>query len=138
MTTEYETSPHLEAAFDAARRAGGGSAIDGFVERMAERVGGKASVRAVFGDPIERDGITVIPVARVRWAARHEQVVHLDDIMLRRTRLGLVMARGAREVLPKLEPVCREELKWSEQRWREEEQRYLQIWERDHAPVPAG
>ena len=43
------------------------TSIDGFVERMAERVGGKASVRAVFGDPIERDGITVIPVAKVRW-----------------------------------------------------------------------
>lgn len=66
MTTD-ETAPDLEAAFDDARRAGGGSSIDGFVERIAERVGGKASVRAVFGDPIERDGITVIPVARVRW-----------------------------------------------------------------------
>ena len=67
MTTmDHETAPGYEAAADAARRAGG-SAIDGFVERMAERVGGKASVRAVFGDPIERDGITVIPVARVRW-----------------------------------------------------------------------
>ena len=67
MTTmDHETAPGYEAAADAARRAGG-TAIDGFVERMAERVGGKASVRAVFGDPIERDGITVIPVARVRW-----------------------------------------------------------------------
>ena len=66
-TTDDETAPGYEAAAAAARRAGGGSAIDGFVERMAELVGGKASVRAVFGDPIERDGITVIPVARVRW-----------------------------------------------------------------------
>ena len=24
-------------------------------------------MKAVFGEPIERDGITVIPVARVRW-----------------------------------------------------------------------
>ncbi len=77
-------------------------------------------------------------VARVRFAARHEQVVHLDDIMLRRTRLGLVLPNGARDLLPKLEPVCRQELKWSEQRWREEERRYLQVWARDHAPVPAG
>ena len=77
-------------------------------------------------------------VARVRWAARHEQVVHLDDIMLRRTRLGLVMARGGRDALPRLEPVCKQELKWSDERWREEERRYLELWERDHAPVPAG
>ncbi|HUQ43618.1 MAG TPA: spore germination protein GerW family protein [Candidatus Limnocylindria bacterium] len=57
----------LGAAVGEARKAGGGGSIDGFVERMAERVGGTASVRAVFGDPIERDGITVIPVARVRY-----------------------------------------------------------------------
>lgn len=57
----------LDSATEAAKRAGDGGPIDGFVERMAERVGGKASVRAVFGDPIERDGFTIIPVARVRW-----------------------------------------------------------------------
>jgi uncharacterized spore protein YtfJ len=57
----------LDRATEAAERAGDGGPIDGFVERMAERVGGKASVRAVFGDPIERDGLTIIPVARVRW-----------------------------------------------------------------------
>ena len=67
MTTDFKTATGFEAAMDAAGKAAGGSAIDGFVERMAERVGAKANVRAVFGDPIERDGITVIPVARVRW-----------------------------------------------------------------------
>lgn len=73
MTTDeltasaYETVPGYDAAITEARKAGDGGPIDGFVERMAERVGGKASVRAVFGDPIERDGITVIPVAKVRW-----------------------------------------------------------------------
>ena len=67
MTTDYTTVKDYDAAVDEARRAAGGSSIDGFVERIAERVGAKASVRAVFGEPIERDGITVIPVARVRW-----------------------------------------------------------------------
>jgi uncharacterized spore protein YtfJ len=73
MTTDeqtaaaYESVPGYDTAIIDARKAGDGGPIDGFVERMAERVGGKASVRAVFGDPIERDGITVIPVARVRW-----------------------------------------------------------------------
>jgi uncharacterized spore protein YtfJ len=73
MTTEYQTrtdyrgAPGYDDAVKAAEGAGDGGSIDGFVERMAERIGGKASVRAVFGDPIERDGITVIPVARVRW-----------------------------------------------------------------------
>jgi uncharacterized spore protein YtfJ len=67
MTTDYQAAKDYEVAIDEARTAGDGGSIDGFVERMAERVGGKASVRAVFGDPIERDGITIIPVAKVRW-----------------------------------------------------------------------
>jgi uncharacterized spore protein YtfJ len=33
------------------------------LERLAERLGGKASVTAVFGEPVVADGVTVIPVA---------------------------------------------------------------------------
>jgi uncharacterized spore protein YtfJ len=62
----FTSSPGYDEAMGKARKAGA-SPVDGFVERLAERVGAKASVRAVFGEPIERDGITVIPVARVRW-----------------------------------------------------------------------
>jgi uncharacterized spore protein YtfJ len=65
--TAYETAPGYDAAISEARKAGDGGPIDAFVERIAERVGSKASVRAVFGDPIERAGLTVIPVAKVRW-----------------------------------------------------------------------
>ncbi|WP_406301103.1 spore germination protein GerW family protein [Streptomyces sp. NBC_00885] len=35
------------------------------LERLADKLGGRASVTAVYGEPITRDGITVIPVARV-------------------------------------------------------------------------
>ena len=63
----YESVPGYDLAMTEARDAGDAGPIDGFVERMAERVGAKASVRAVFGDPIERNGITIIPVAKVRW-----------------------------------------------------------------------
>src|ERR1044071_6413096 len=63
----YESVPGYDLAMTEARDAGAAGPIDGFVERMAERVGAKASVGAVFGDPIERNGITIIPVAKVRW-----------------------------------------------------------------------
>jgi uncharacterized spore protein YtfJ len=43
------------------------SRSDAFLERIAERLGGSASARAVYADPVERDGVTVIPVAKVRW-----------------------------------------------------------------------
>ncbi len=37
------------------------------LERLANQVGSNAGAKAVFGDAVERDGITVIPVARIRW-----------------------------------------------------------------------
>src|SRR5260370_22809718 len=36
-----------------------------FLERLANRVGINSKVSTVFSDPVERDGITVIPVAKV-------------------------------------------------------------------------
>jgi uncharacterized spore protein YtfJ len=38
-----------------------------FVERLADRVGARAGAATVFGEPVERDEITVIPVARAGW-----------------------------------------------------------------------
>jgi len=40
---------------------------ENIVERLAEKLGGAASVKMVYGEPVERDGTTVIPVARVRF-----------------------------------------------------------------------
>jgi uncharacterized spore protein YtfJ len=42
------------------------SALGGVLERVAERLAG-ADVRTVYGSPIERDAMTVIPVAKVRY-----------------------------------------------------------------------
>ena len=65
--SDHDATPGYGEAVAAAREAAGSTSIDGFVERMAERVGAKANVRTVFGEAVERDGITVIPVAKVRW-----------------------------------------------------------------------
>src|SRR5829696_4917048 len=57
----------ISAAIDAATRTGAGGPADDFLGRLAERVGAQANVKAVFGEPIERDGLVVVPVAKVRW-----------------------------------------------------------------------
>jgi uncharacterized spore protein YtfJ len=54
-----------EVQQDVERRAAGLPAR--LVERIAERIGGVATTSAVFGTPVERDGITVVPVAKLRW-----------------------------------------------------------------------
>src|ERR1700682_3134362 len=38
-----------------------------FVERIASIVQTSANARQIFGEPVERGGTTVIPVARVQW-----------------------------------------------------------------------
>lgn len=46
-----------------------GSALaDELLQRVGQRVGEQARVATVFGEPVERGGITVIPVAKARFA----------------------------------------------------------------------
>lgn len=41
----------------------------GLAQRLVEAAGGRVGAQAVFGPPVERGRVTVIPVARVRWGA---------------------------------------------------------------------
>jgi glycerol-3-phosphate dehydrogenase len=75
--------------------------------------------------------------AELHWALRHEQVHHLDDLLLRRTRLGLLLPGGAAALLPRLEPVAREALHWSAGHWRDECERYARIIDQCYSvPTP--
>jgi uncharacterized spore protein YtfJ len=38
-----------------------------FVDRVAQLVQLNVNAKQVYGEPIERDGLTIIPVARVQW-----------------------------------------------------------------------
>ncbi|MGE5594762.1 MAG: spore germination protein GerW family protein [Hyphomicrobiales bacterium] len=60
-------SPDLDAAFADAENHVGGAMPQRIIERLAEKLGGAANARAVYGDPVERDGITIIPVAKVSF-----------------------------------------------------------------------
>ena len=42
-------------------------AADERLNRFMESLGGAASANAVFGEPVEKDGVTIVPVARVRY-----------------------------------------------------------------------
>jgi uncharacterized spore protein YtfJ len=37
------------------------------VERLADKVGAAANITKIYGEPIDRDGTTIIPVAKVRY-----------------------------------------------------------------------
>ncbi len=57
-------------------------------------------------------------------AAQHEAVVHLDDLLLRRTRLGLLLPRGGLDHLARLRALCEPHLNWGDAVWRTEIERY--------------
>jgi uncharacterized spore protein YtfJ len=40
---------------------------DDLLATLAERIGARFDARTVFGAPVERDGVTVIPVAAIRF-----------------------------------------------------------------------
>jgi len=64
----------------------------------------------------------------VRWGARMEGVTRLDDLMLRRVRLGLLLPGGGRDHMQRIAQICEEELGWSDERMAREEQAYLELW----------
>lgn len=62
-------------------------------------------------------------------ACDNELVLHLDDLLLRRTRIGLLLANGAAAELPQIRSLCQPRLGWSDVRWEDEQQRYLALWQ---------
>ncbi len=97
---------------------------------------------ATLIDGVPSDELTLIPGshtlwAELRWALRSEQVCHLDDLLLRRTRLGLTQRSGAADLLPQLQHLLALELGWDALRWDSECERYRELIERSYS-VPHG
>jgi glycerol-3-phosphate dehydrogenase len=105
--------------------------------RLIGRYGEKASellVTAITDELALIDG-TQYSFAECRWALKHEMVYHLDDLLLRRTRLGLVLPKGGEAVFSRLQDMFKQELGYSDEKWRNELQRYQEIW-RSHYSLP--
>ncbi len=64
----------------------------------------------------------------LRQAARAEGVVHLDDLLLRRVRLGLLAKSGGVDLLPRIRAIVQPELGWDDDRWVKEADEYTELW----------
>ncbi|MCB1541353.1 MAG: hypothetical protein KDJ25_11055, partial [Rhodoblastus sp.] len=108
--------------------------------RWIARYGHAAAEAAVGASPDELETIGPTPTvwAELRWACRREDIVHLDDLLLRRTRLGLLLRDGGAEILPRAGEIARAELGWDDARWRAEAERYRALIARCYSlPVEA-
>lgn len=108
--------------------------------RLLGRLGAGAAAEAVAGArPGELEPVAGTPYlwAELRHAARREKVFRLDDLLLRRVRLGLLLPDGGASLLPRVRAVCQAELAWDDGRWSMEEHAYLARWHARYA-APAA
>lgn len=97
-------------------------------EAMARRLRGAAWWAPLLArSPCElrpvMDG-TDLSVAEVRAHLRTGGVVRLEDLLLRRARLGMWRPELARELVGRLSVACHEELGWGHARWDRERDRF--------------
>ncbi|MFZ6689608.1 glycerol-3-phosphate dehydrogenase/oxidase [Undibacterium sp. SXout11W] len=93
-------------------------------------------IAAAHKHELERIPGTETMWVELRWAARYESVLQLEDLLLRRTRLGLLLKNGGVEYLPRIRSICQSELKWDDTRWNVEQAAYLELWQKNYA-LPA-
>ncbi|MBQ5948097.1 glycerol-3-phosphate dehydrogenase/oxidase [Massilia sp. ST3] len=75
--------------------------------------------------------------AELRWAARAERARTLADLLLRRTRLGILLPQGGAAHLARIKTICQPELGWDEARWLAEQAGYMALW-RECYGIPAA
>lgn len=67
--------------------------------------------------------------AQLRYAAESEMVQHLDDLLLRRTRVGLFLEQGGLAFKETIRQLCQSSLDWTDSKWDDEWNRYQTIWQ---------
>lgn len=108
------------------------------LRRLLGRYGPAAADLIAAAAPGELETIpdTATVWAELRWAARCEAVLHLDDLLLRRTRLGLLLPGGGAAHMARFRAICQPELGWDDTRWQQEEAAYRALWARAYSLPP--
>jgi glycerol-3-phosphate dehydrogenase len=107
-------------------------------QRLQGRYGAQAHALLACAQDGELDTIggTETMWVELRWTARVEAVMHLEDLLLRRTRLGLQLRNGGADILPRIRTICQQELGWSDDHWLAEQAAYLALWRRNYQLPP--
>jgi glycerol-3-phosphate dehydrogenase len=101
--------------------------------RLLGRLG--AETAEVLADPRLLTPIGASPVlwAELAHAARHEGVVHLEDLLLRRVRLGFLLPRGGLDHIDRVRALAQPALGWDDARWDAEQSAYARLWAHAYA-----
>ncbi len=83
---------------------------------------------------LETIGETPYLWAELRWAARAEGIVHLEDLLMRRARLGLTLPQGGWPLIDRVRSIAQPELGWDDDRWTREQDAYARLWNDSYRP----
>lgn len=108
--------------------------------RLAGRLGPDL---AQFLDQTPEKDLEMIPDtpytwAELKWAFETEDVVHLDDLLLRRVRLGHLLQEGGIALREEIQRRLSPHLTWQSRRWQEEWTRYEALWRSSYSPIPGN
>lgn len=89
----------------------------------------------------DTDDLSYIPGTNTVWAeipyaAKNEAVRHLEDLLLRRVRIGLITPEGGKEHIGRIKKLCASILPWDEANWDAEINMYLEKWRRANSVQP--
>lgn len=88
----------------------------------------------------KKDLLNIIPgtsayFAEIYIASQDETIKHLDDLLMRRTSLGMILENGGMDIIDKISAVSMENLGWSPEKWEFEVKRYKEIYNKFYSPL---
>jgi glycerol-3-phosphate dehydrogenase len=107
--------------------------------RLQGRYGMHAQALIAAAQPGELETIpgTETLWAQLRWAARREAVLKLEDLLLRRSRIGIQLRGGGVAIMERIRAICQPELGWSDAHWEAEQAAYLALCKTHYSLPPA-
>ena len=106
------------------------------MQRLLARYGRQALAQFKRYDKtlFKRIGTTQSLWVELCHGAGCEKTHHLSDLMLRRSRIGLLLEKGGAGILDRVQEICGPYLDWDKQRWEQEKKAYLRTWQRYYSP----
>jgi glycerol-3-phosphate dehydrogenase len=148
--TLRKAAPHLSRSIDFEERKcyfkplpkieSNGMVLTSEMTYLLGRYGDNTTELISSAQPGENGPIGALPNlwSEIRWNARTGAVEHLDDLLLRRVRIGLLLPEGAAGEIEKIKVIAQNELGWDDEKWHQEEIRYQEIYKQSYCANPTG
>ncbi len=106
----------------------------GQIKRLFGRYGNDAAL--IINSASDAD-LDEIPGTFTLWAelthvASKERVRHLEDLLLRRVRIGLLLKNGGMDHFARIRSLCQAALSWDDQKWEAEVDAYNAFWKENY------